>query len=146
MRRWSSLALLLLQLETCSSSLHASGQSAYEMLVFSCFFKVSIHLKTFLSSCYLSCRRLRCWSSPSLPCYKVTHPAWQNKSAHSTADDVDIDVTLRASNSGPLPLHTPCPDTRVQLTREQSADCPPFIRNHCSKNPLVDTTGDSRRF
>ena len=36
----------------------------------------------------------------------VTHPASQNKSALSTAVDVDTGAPLRASTSGPPPSHT----------------------------------------
>ena len=74
-------------------------------------------------------------------CNNVTHPAWQNKSAHSTAVDVDTGAPLRASPNGSPPSCTPCRDIRVDLTREQSKIVPLFIRNRSSKNPLADLTG-----
>ena len=49
---------------------------------------------------------------------------WQNKSAQSTAVDVDTGTPLRASTSGPPTSHTPCTYVWVELTREQSKIAP----------------------
>jgi len=66
-----------------------------------------------------------------------------NRSAFNT-DLVWRTWRERSRTNGPPPSHTPCWEIRVVLTREHSADCSPFIRNHSSKKPLSDMTGHGR--
>ena len=68
-------------------------------------------------------------------CKNVTRPACQNKSAPSTAVDVDTGPLLQASTSGPPPSHTPCLDIWVELTREQSKITPYLFETTVVKTP-----------